>query len=172
MSLALHENKDAVSTAAEHLEMRWLKYEGNWEEFVHETEERNNEYELEVLRLWPDEFRAAAEAQVQKIAQWEENRLVGLLENMHELATNAEKPTQRGGLVADNGTRFGATKFLIERVLGRAPEADKPKGNLARALDDRLQRRAELKGMLESRGLKITETTVTREVEVDERAAE
>ena len=138
---------DRLAVTQRRLELKWCSWPGDWPSFVKKVKLDGDEYELMVLDRWPQEFQTRANQRAARVATWQENTLIELLGKMHSL-TEATKTNKEGDQVPDNGIRFNATKFLLERTLGEVPKSGKPDTKTGDALNRMVERREELRRIL------------------------
>ena len=147
--------RDLIEVTRRRLELRYAYWPGDWESFKAMLRNEGSDVELLALELSPAEFKGRAELRAERLARWQENRLGAWLEKLDAL-TEAEKFSEdAGGMVADNPTRLGALRLLIDRTLGQAREVPPPapQSKLAKDLGDSLKRADDLREALRQRGV-------------------
>jgi len=119
--------------------------------------------ELQVLERYPDEFKSRAIEKASRLSQWQENSLMGLLSQMAALTKAMKMDPKTGEEMADNPVRYQATKFLLERTLGKTPESSSMVTQTGEELQNVVERREWLRRVLTERGEAIEESgTVER----------
>lgn len=119
--------------------------------------------ELQVLERYPEEFKSRAIEKASRLAQWQENSLMGLLSQMAALTKAMKADPKTGEEMADNPVRYQATKFLLERTLGKTPESSAAVTQTGEELQNVVERREYLRRVLTERGDAIEESgTVER----------
>ena len=83
---------------------------------------------------------------------------MGLLSQMAELTKAMRVDQKTGEETADNPVRYQATKFLLERTLGKTPESSSVVSHTGEVLKDVVERREELRRILTEKGDQIEET--------------
>lgn len=141
---------DAVAVAQRRLENRWCSFPGTWKEFLADISENGTAHEKAVVERFPAQFKVDAYERAQRIQTLQENRLMEYLDRMDHL-TQATKTDRNGDTVPDNGVRFNALKFLLERALGAVHQTEKPDTATGGALNDLFERREELRAILKAR---------------------
>lgn len=152
---------DSLAVAQRRLENRWCTYPGTWKEFVHEVEESGTAQEKLVVQRYPAQFKVDAYERAQRIQTLQENRLMEYLERMDHL-TQATKTDRNGDSVPDNGVRFNALKFMLERALGAVHATEKPDTQTGGALNDLFERREELRKILKAREADVIDVEVRK----------
>jgi len=150
---------DALAVAQRRLENRWCTYPGPWKEFIADIEKTGTAQEKMVVQRFPAQFKVDAFERAQRIQTLQENRLMEYLERMDHL-TQATKTDRNGDSVPDNGVRFNALKFLLERALGAVHASEKPDTQTGGALNDLFERREELRAILKAREGKVVDVEV------------
>ena len=151
---------DRLAVTQRRLELKWCAWPGDWQSFVEKLKADGDEFELLVLDRWPQEFQTRANERAARVATWQENTLIELLGKMHAL-TEATKTNKEGERIPDNGIRFNATKFLLERTLGEAPKSTKPDTKTGDALNRMVERREELRAILADSNTRDAQFTPT-----------
>ena len=148
---------DILDNAQGNLELKWCAWPGDWESFLVAVEKSGSEMEKRVLAQFPEEFKNKAIEKASRLSNWQENRLYSLMQKMEEL-TQAEKVDPKTGEVsADNPVRYQATKFLVERTLGKTPESSVAVSATGQELSNKVERREYLRRILDERGTAIEE---------------
>lgn len=150
----------ATLRAQKRLELLWCSFPGDWEQFLETVRERDNPDELRVLELYPAEFRLAAVERATRVVTHLENQLPELLAKMGQL-TEATKVTTNGDTIPDNATRLKATQYLIDRAMGAVTERKGPAGETGDGIQNVLERREEIRRILNKDGTGTETRTVT-----------
>jgi len=160
-------SRDILEAVQGRLELKWCAWPGEWESFVNSVRSEGTESEVAVLDQYPEEFKSRALEKAGRLAQWQENRLMSLLSKMEDLTIADKQDPKTGEVSADNPVRYQATKFLLERTLGRTPESGSPLTQTGQELQDVVERREYLRRILTSRGEAIEETGTIERRPVD-----
>lgn len=148
---------DILDNVQGNLELKWCAWPGDWETFVVAVNKDGTPMEKKVIAQFPEEFRSRAIEKASRLSNWQENRLYSLLQKMEEL-TQAEKVDPKTGETsADNPVRYQATKFLLERTLGKTPETSVAMSATGQELNNKVERREYLRRILDERGTAIEE---------------
>ena len=126
-----------------------------------------NKSEVAVLDQYPEEFKSRALEKAGRLAQWQENRLMSLLSKMEGLTIAEKVDPKTGEVSAANPVPYQATKFLLERTLGKAPESGSPLTQTGQELQDVVERREYLRRILTNRGEAIEESGTIERRPVD-----
>lgn len=151
-------SRNILDAAQGRLELRWCGWPGDWSSFVDSVKSEGSSSELQVLERFPDEFKSRAIEKASRLSQWQENSLMGLLSQMAELTKAMRVDQKTGEETADNPVRYQATKFLLERTLGKTPESSSVVSHTGEVLKDVVERREELRRILTEKGDQIEET--------------
>ena len=160
-------SKDILEAVQGRLELKWCAWPGEWESFVSAVRSDGNKSEVAVLDQYPEEFKSRALEKAGRLAQWQENRLMSLLSKMEGLTIAEKVDPKTGEVSADNPVRYQATKFLLERTLGKAPESGSPLTQTGQELQDVVERREYLRRILTNRGEAIEESGTIERRPVD-----
>ena len=160
-------SKDILEAVQGRLELKWCAWPGEWDSFVAAVRSEGNKSEVEVLDKYPEEFKSRALEKAGRLAQWQENRLMSLLAKMEGLTIAEKLDPKTGEVSADNPVRYQATKFLLERTLGKAPESGSPLTQTGQELQDVVERREYLRRILTNRGEAIEESGTIERRPVD-----
>ena len=134
-------SRDILDAAQGRLELRWCGWPGDWESFVESVKSEGRSSELQVLERYPEEFKSRAIEKASRLAQWQENSLMGLLSQMAALTKAMKADPKTGEEMADNPVRYQATKFLLERTLGKTPESSAAVTQTGEELQNVVERR-------------------------------
>lgn len=151
-------SKDILNAVQGRLELKWCAWPGEWDSFVKSVRSDGSKSEVAVLDQYPEEFKSRALEKAGRLSQWQENRLMSLLAKMEDLTIADKQDPKTGEVSADNPVRYQATKFLLERTLGKVPESGSPLTQTGQELQDVVERREELRRILTNRGDQIEET--------------
>ena len=118
-----------LEAAASRLELAYCSWEGTWEAFENEVKRKGTSSEKEVLRLWPNEFKASVVERNKRVIRWQDKRLGTYLDRMDKLTEakksvvtrNADGSTQVEE-VDDPTVQLNALKFMICKIEGNDPE--------------------------------------------------
>ena len=151
-------SRDILDAVQGRLELKWCAWPGDWDSFVSAVRSEGNKSEVSVIDEYPEEFKSRAIEKAGRLAQWQENRLMSLLAKMEGLTIAEKLDPKTGEVSADNPVRYQATKFLLERTLGKAPEGGSPLTQTGQELQDVVERREYLRRILTNRGEAIEES--------------
>ena len=160
-------SRDILDAVQGRLELKWCAWPGDWDSFVKGVRSEGNKSEVAVIDEYPEEFKSRAIEKAGRLAQWQENRLMSLLAKMEGLTIAEKLDPKTGEVSADNPVRYQATKFLLERTLGKAPESGSPLTQTGQELQDVVERREYLRRILTNRGEAIEESGTIERRPVD-----
>ena len=161
-------SSDILDVAQGRLELKWCAWPGDWDSFVKGVRSEGTKSEVAVIDQFPEEFKSRAIEKAGRLAQWQENRLMSLLSKMEDLPIAEKVDPKTGEVSADNPVRYQATKFLLERTLGKTPEGGSPLTQTGQELQDVVERREYLRRILTNRGEAIEESGTIERRPVDQ----